>query len=238
MKNIHIQGMGTLATRLAEIQQGLGARGTWHVANEKTSATRHLPPVTLIAASKTVPTEVLEEAIALGITDFGENKVQEAQAKWPALQAKYPHVRLHLIGPLQSNKAKEALELFDVIHTVDREKLVDALVRHQSPATRRQFLIQVNTGEEPQKAGVLPKDLPALINYCRTLTPDPLSLSGLMCIPPVGNPAAPHFALLRKLADRHDLAECSMGMSSDYALAASLGATMVRVGTALFGERV
>jgi pyridoxal phosphate enzyme (YggS family) len=218
--------MDTLATRLAEIQQGLGGR------DQVSGSSLRLPII--VAASKTVSATTLEQAITLDITDFGENKVQEAYEKWPALKAQHPDVRLHLIGALQSNKAKEALALFDVIHTVDRPKLVDALVKAAPDFARHRFLIQVNTGSEPQKAGVLPEDLPALLNYCAEKG---LNISGLMCIPPAATPAAPHFALLKKLADRHGLAELSMGMSSDYAVAARMGATMVRIGTALFGER-
>jgi len=217
--------MDTLATMLAEIQQALKVRGNMPRTRE----------TVLVAASKTVPAEILQQAIALGITDFGENKVQEAEAKWPALRAAHPQLRLHLIGPLQSNKARAALELFDIIHTVDRPKLVDALVKEAPDVKRHQFLVQVNTGREPQKAGVMPEDLPALLLYC---VQKGLKISGLMCIPPSGTPAAPHFALMQKLAARHGLAELSMGMSSDYALAARMGATMVRVGTALFGQRL
>jgi pyridoxal phosphate enzyme (YggS family) len=189
----------------------------------------------LIGASKTQPAQMLEAAIRLGLTDFGENKVQEAYAKWPALTAANPAVRLHLIGPLQSNKAREAVALFDVIHTVDRLKIADALAAAMEKEGRRPaLLVQVNTGEEPQKSGVLPKELPALLAHCDALS---LPIIGLMCVPPDGLNPAPHFALLAKLARRHALPELSMGMSGDYETALRLGATMIRVGTALFGQR-
>jgi pyridoxal phosphate enzyme (YggS family) len=207
--------------------------------------------VTLIGASKTQPTPVLEMAIAHGLRDFGENKVQEAQNKWPALKAAHPGVRLHLIGPLQSNKAADAVALFDVIHTIDREKIADALVAaclkqgislsservgETPPALKAPplFLIQVNTGEEPQKAGVPPREVAALLVHCQKIG---LPISGLMCVPPEGINPAPHFALLKKIADEHGLRELSMGMSGDFETAIRLGSTMVRVGTALFGAR-
>ncbi|MDX2094964.1 MAG: YggS family pyridoxal phosphate-dependent enzyme [Alphaproteobacteria bacterium] len=189
----------------------------------------------LIGASKTQPVALLEEAITLGLTDFGENRVQEAAAKWPALRAKYPNLRLHLIGPLQSNKAAEAVALFDVIHSIDRVKIAEAV----AAACRKQgrhpaLLIQVNTGEEPQKAGVPPRDVAALLAHCRTLG---LPVVGLMCVPPEGENPAPHFALMKKMAAQLGLCELSMGMSSDYETALRLGSTMIRVGTALFGAR-
>jgi len=189
----------------------------------------------LIGASKTQPVAVLEEAIRAGLVDFGENKVQEAQSKWPALKAVYPRVRLHLIGPLQSNKAEDAVALFEVIHTVDRMKIAEALAQackklDKTPA----FLVQVNTGEEPQKAGVTPRDLSALLAHCRAIG---LPITGLMCVPPENENPAPHFALLKKMADTLELRELSMGMSGDFETALRLGSTMVRVGTALFGAR-
>lgn len=189
----------------------------------------------LIGASKSQPIEMLEEAICLGLADFGENKVQEAQGKWPALKAAHPHVRLHLIGPLQSNKAADAVALFDVIHTIDRIKIADALAAAcQKLGKRPQFLIQVNTGEEPQKAGVAPRDVAALLAHCQSLG---LDVVGLMCVPPDAENPAPHFALLAKMAGEQGLPELSMGMSGDYETALRLGATMIRVGTALFGSR-
>ena len=191
--------------------------------------------VVLVGASKTQPLEVLEEAIQLGLTHFGENKVQEAQAKWPVLKAKYPGIRLHLIGPLQSNKAADAVALFDVVETVDREKIADMLVDAMKKQGRQvACYIQVNTGEEAQKGGVKPQALAAFLTYTAQIG---LPVTGLMCIPPADANPAPHFALLKKLADRHGLAELSMGMSSDFAEAIRLGATEVRIGTRLFGER-
>ena len=190
----------------------------------------------LIGASKTQPVEMLEAAISLGLMDFGENKVQEAQAKWPSLKEKHPRVRLHLIGPLQSNKAADAVALFDVIQTLDRPRIADALAAACEKLGKRPvFLIQVNTGEEPQKAGVAPRDAAALLAHCRALG---LPISGLMCVPPDGENPAPHFALMKKMADELGLRELSMGMSGDFETAIRLGATMVRIGTALFGSRV
>ena len=189
--------------------------------------------VRLVAVSKGHERAVVEEALALGVRAFGENRVQEAEAKFAGLRESYPDLRLHLIGPLQTNKAKAALALFDVIETVDRPSLVDALVA-AAPPRPVQFFVQVNTGEEPQKAGVVPADLPALLAYCREKG---LKISGLMAIPPADQPPAPHFALLDELAARHGLPERSMGMSGDYAEGVRQGATEVRVGSALFGER-
>ncbi len=212
---------GSLATRLATLQQqvAMGRR----------------PAATLIGASKNQPADLLEAAIRLGLSDFGENKVQEAYAKWPPLKARHPSVRLHLIGPLQSNKAREAVALFDVVHTVDRIKIADALAEAALKENRTlSYLIQVNTGEEPQKAGVAPRDAAALLAHCRSLG---LSVVGLMCVPPEGENPAPHFALLHAMAQRFCLRELSMGMSGDFETALRLGATMVRVGTALFGAR-
>ena len=175
-------------------------------------------------------------ALDTGHRVFGENRVQEAAGKWPALRARYPDIVLHLIGPLQTNKVKDAVALFDVIETVDREKLARALADEFGRQGKRpDCYIQVNTGEEPQKAGVLPADIDGFIALCR----DELGLPvrGLMCIPPVGEPPAPHFALLAEIAERHDLPVLSMGMSGDYEIAIAIGATHVRVGTAIFGER-
>ena len=220
---------GVLATTLAALQQKLVVAGA-----NPSPVTCHLSPI-LIGASKTQPAELLEAAIRFGLNDFGENKVQEAQAKWPALKARNPQVRLHLIGPLQSNKAADAVALFDVIQTVDRPKIAEALaaacVAH---GKRPDMLIQVNTGEEPHKAGVPPREAAALLAQCRALG---LPVIGLMCVPPAGTSPAPHFALLKKMADGFGLCELSMGMSGDYETALRLGATMVRIGTALFGHR-
>jgi PLP dependent protein len=192
--------------------------------------------VTLVAVSKTHDTAAVSTAIAAGQRVFGENRVQEAQAKYPALKATHPDLVLHLIGPLQTNKVKEAVALFDVIETVDRPKLAEALVREMERAGRRpRCFIQINTGEEPQKAGVLPAAADAFIAECRERWR--LPVDGLMCIPPLDQEPSPHFALLREIARRHTLPGLSMGMSADYEIAIRLGATHVRVGTAIFGER-
>ncbi len=193
-------------------------------------------PVTrLVAVSKTVDEEVIRSALAAGQRLFGENRVQEAQAKFPELKSEYPDLELHLIGPLQSNKVKDAVALFDVIQTLDRVKLADALAaeREKSGKCPRLF-VQVNTGEEDQKAGVLPRETAALIAHARKLE---LPVEGLMCIPPADDDAAPHFALLLKLAREQGLANLSMGMSGDFELAVKFGATHVRVGSAIFGAR-
>ena len=192
--------------------------------------------VTLVAVSKTHDAAAVSTAIAAGQRVFGENRVQEAQAKYPALKATHPDLVLHLIGPLQTNKVKEAVTLFDVIETVDRPKLAEALVREMERAGRRpRCFIQINTGEEPQKAGVLPAAADAFIAECRERWR--LPVDGLMCIPPLDQEPSPHFALLREIARRHTLPGLSMGMSADYEIAIRLGATHVRVGTAIFGER-
>ena len=196
-------------------------------------AGRKAGDVTLIAVSKTRGAEAIAAVIAEGQRDFGENRVQEAAEKWPELRARHPGVRLHLIGQLQSNKAGEAVALFDAIHSVDRPSLVDALARAMDKAGRRpDCFLQVNIGDEPQKGGCAVADLPALVEAARALP-----LAGLMCIPPADVEAAPYFALLAKLARRHGLTGLSMGMSADYETAIMLGATHVRVGTALFGTR-
>ena len=199
------------------------------------AAIKPAPSTRLVAVSKTVPAEGIREALAAGQRLFGENRVQEAQAKFPALKSEFPDLELHLIGPLQTNKVKDAMALFDVIQTLDRVKLADAFAaeRERSGRCPRLFL-QVNTGEEPQKAGVLPRDTAALIAHARKLE---LPLDGLMCIPPAEDDAAPHFAFLAKLARDHGLAKLSMGMSGDFELAVRFGATHVRVGTAIFGAR-
>ncbi len=192
--------------------------------------------VNLVAVSKTHGPEAIEAAIDTGQKIYGENRVQEAEAKWRDLKLRYPDVQLHLIGPLQSNKAALAVGLFDVIETVDRLKLAKALARHMDETGRRpNCFIQVNTGEEPQKAGVLPKDTDAFIDQCRAELN--LPIIGLMCIPPVDEEPALHFALLREIAERNNLTELSMGMSADFETAIQFGATYVRVGTAIFGPR-
>src|SRR5471030_3035763 len=190
------------------------------------------PQTRLVAVSKTVPEVGIREALEAGQRLFGENRVQEAQAKFPALKTAFPDLELHLIGPLQTNKVKEAAALFDVIQTLDRIKLADALA-HERDKTGKcpRLFAQVNTGEEPQKAGILPREVGELIAYARKLE---LPLEGLMCIPPADDDAAPHFAFLAKLARDHGLKNLSMGMSGDFELAVKFGATHVRVGTAIY----
>ncbi len=197
---------------------------------------RDATAVTLVAVSKTHSPETIRAAIIAGQRSFGENRVQEAEAKWPDLRAQFPDLRLHLIGPLQRNKARRALRLFDVIETVDSVRLAAALAEAMAETgVRPDLLIQVNTGEEPQKAGVAPLDADGLIRAC--IDDLALPVRGLMCIPPFGEEPALHFALLREIARRHDLRELSMGMSDDYPVAIRFGATMVRVGSAIFGAR-
>ena len=193
-------------------------------------------PPRLIAVSKTMPAEAVREACLAGHRLFGENRVQEAMAKFPPLRAEFPDLELHLIGPLQTNKVREAVATFDAIQTVDREKLARALATEMSKQGKRlDCYVQVNTGEEPQKAGALPLEADALIRLAR----DELGLPviGLMCIPPAEEEPAPHFALLAKVAARNGLKRLSMGMSGDFEVAAQLGATEVRVGSAIFGAR-
>jgi PLP dependent protein len=192
--------------------------------------------VTLIAVTKTFGPETILPAIAAGHRVFGENRVQEAKAKWPALRNEYSGLEIHLIGPLQSNKAREAVGLFDVIHTVDRASLCGALAKEMDRQGRDpDLLVEVNTGAEPQKAGVLPQDTDAFVRACRETYG--LTIRGLMCIPPLEEAPAPHFALLAKIAKRNGLDWLSMGMSADFATAIQFGATHVRVGSAIFGER-
>lgn len=216
-----------IAERLAEV------RG--RIAEAARRAGRDPAAVTLVAVSKTHPAEAVAAALAAGQRVFGENRVQEAVAKFPALRAARPDLELHLIGPLQSNKAAEAVAHFDVIQSLDREKIARALAKEMERQGRRpRCFLQVNTGEEPQKAGIAPGETDALVALCRDLG---LPLEGLMCIPPLEDPPAPHFALLRKLAERNGLTGLSMGMSGDYETAVELGATHLRVGTAVFGAR-
>jgi pyridoxal phosphate enzyme (YggS family) len=200
------------------------------------AAGRDPAAVHLIAVSKTNPAAAIKPALAAGHRLFGENRVQEAEAKWPDLRAEFPDLVLHLIGPLQSNKVKEAVALFDAIETVDRPKLARALAAEMARTGRRpRCYVQVNTGEEPQKAGVAPAEADTFIALCRDELQ--LPLAGLMCIPPVNEEPSPHFALLDKIARRNGLADLSMGMSADYEIAIAFGATHVRVGTAIFGAR-
>jgi PLP dependent protein len=192
--------------------------------------------VRLVAVSKTFGQEAVEEAIACGQRVFGENRVQEAQAKYPPLRAAHPDLELHLIGPLQTNKVRDAVALFDVIQTVDRPKLAAALAVEMAKSGRRpRCFIQVNTGEEPQKAGILPAEADAFVAAARET--HHLPVDGLMCIPPVDEEPALHFALLREIARRNGVASLSMGMSGDFETAIRFGATHVRVGTAIFGDR-
>ncbi len=200
------------------------------------AANRGAESVQLIAVSKTFDAEAIRPVIAAGQRIFGENRVQEAERKWPPLRAAYPDIKLHLIGPLQSNKAKEAVAFFDAIHTIDREKIARAVAAEMAKQNRTlELFVQVNTGEEPQKAGVMPREAAAFVELCR----DELKLPvrGLMCIPPVDEEPAVHFAFLAKLARELRLSGLSMGMSSDFETAIAFGATYVRVGSAIFGTR-
>jgi PLP dependent protein len=206
------------------------------IARACRDARRDRAAVTLIAVSKTFTADAIMPVIAAGQRVFGENRVQEAKGKWPALISAYPDIALHLIGPLQSNKAKEAVALFDAIHSVDRPSICQALAKEiESQKKHPQLFVQINTGEESQKAGVAPGEADAFLASCRDTYG--LSISGLMCIPPVNEPPAAHFALTAKIAARNGLASLSMGMSADFATAIMLGATHVRVGSAIFGHR-
>ena len=212
--------MSDAATRLDTVRAD--------IARAAKLARRDPAEVTLVAVSKRRSVAEIEALIAAGQRDFGESRVQEAEEKWPALRAAYPHVRLHMIGRLQSNKAADAAALFDVIHSLDRSSLLDALAPTPKPA-----FVQVNLGEEEQKGGVAPGDLAAFLAAVRA---SPVPLAGLMAIPPQGLEPGPFFAFLSELARRHDVTGLSMGMSSDFATAVTLGATVVRVGTALFED--
>ena len=206
------------------------------IARACKDAGRERSSVTLIAVSKTFESDAITPVIAAGQRVFGENRVQEAKAKWPALLSGHPGVKLHLIGPLQSNKAKEAVALFDAIHSVDRPSVCEALAKEIGRQQRMpELFVQLNTGEEPQKAGVAPAEADAFIASCRDKYG--LTISGVMCIPPVDEPPAPHFALSAKIAARNGLKNLSMGMSADFAIAIQFGATHVRVGSAIFGHR-
>jgi len=216
------------ADRLAEIRHRI--RRTERATGRPEGA------VTLVAVSKTFPAEEIAPVIAAGQRVFGENRVQEAKAKWPGLKAATPEIELHLIGPLQSNKAREAVELFDVIHTVDRDRIAEALAAEMRRQGRTpKLLVQVNTGLEPQKAGINPRETAAFVERCRSQ--HGLTIAGLMCIPPAEDAPGPHFALLAKLGQELALPLLSMGMSSDFETAIGLGATHVRVGSAIFGHR-
>ena len=216
------------ATHLSKVREG--------IARACAEAGRDPASVTLVAISKTFGAEAIEPVIGAGQRVFGENRVQEAKAKWPALQARHPGVELHLVGPLQSNKAKEAVALFDAIHSIDRPSLAAALAKEIAKQGRSPTLfVEVNTGAEPQKSGVLPEDTDAFLRSCRETYG--LMIDGLMCLPPAHQAPAPHFALTARIARRNGLALLSMGMSADFLLAIEFGATHVRVGTAIFGER-
>ena len=207
-----------------------------HIAAAARQAGRPDGAVQLVAVSKTFDADAIRPAISAGQRLFGENRVQESQGKWPELKAETPDIELHLIGPLQSNKAADAVALFDVIETVDREKIARAIadeMKRQGKTLR--LYVQVNTGLEPQKAGIAPDDTAAFVDLCRKELG--LSIEGLMCIPPAEENPGPHFALLAKLAEKAGVEKLSMGMSSDYEIAVAFGATSVRVGSAIFGAR-
>ncbi|RUZ83603.1 YggS family pyridoxal phosphate-dependent enzyme, partial [Mesorhizobium sp. M7A.F.Ca.US.003.02.2.1] len=206
------------------------------IAAAEREAGREAGAVTLVAVSKTFDAADIGPVIEAGQRVFGENRVQEAQAKWPDLKDAFPDIELHLIGPLQSNKAREAVALFDVIETVDREKIAAELAKEIAKQGRAPKLyVQVNTGSEPQKAGIEPRDAVAFVARCREV--HGLAIEGLMCIPPADENPGPHFALLEKLSKEADVAKLSMGMSGDYETAIAFGATSVRVGSAIFGTR-
>jgi pyridoxal phosphate enzyme (YggS family) len=199
-------------------------------------ASREPSSVTLVAVSKTFFADAIEPVLAAGHKVFGENRVQEAQKKWPALIASHPGVELHMIGPLQSNKAKEAVALFDAIHSVDRASLCEALAKEIAKQGKRpRLFVEINTGAEAQKAGVLPEEADDFLKRCREVYG--LAIAGLMCIPPAEEAPAPHFALTAKIAKRNGLKLLSMGMSADFPAAIAMGATHVRVGSAIFGAR-
>lgn len=221
---------------MSETEANALARVRAEIAQACRAAGRDPAGVTLVAVSKTFDAPAIEPVIRAGQRVFGENRVQEAKGKWPALKARYPDLALHLVGSLQSNKAKEAVALFDAIHSLDRPSLADALAKEIDRQNRRPLLfVEVNTGSEPQKAGVLPEEADAFIARCRESRG--LSVAGLMCIPPLDEAPAPHFALTAEIARRNGLSLLSMGMSADFAVAIAFGATHVRVGTAIFGTR-
>ncbi|RWF41486.1 MAG: YggS family pyridoxal phosphate-dependent enzyme [Mesorhizobium sp.] len=206
------------------------------IAAAEREAGRNQGAVTLVAVSKTFEAASISPVIEAGQRAFGENRVQEAQGKWPALKHQFPGIELHLIGPLQSNKAKEAVALFDVIETVDREKIAAELAKEIARQGRKPKLyVQVNTGSEPQKAGIEPREAVAFVRRCQEV--HGLAIEGLMCIPPADENPGPHFALLEKLGKEAGVAKLSMGMSGDYETAIAFGATGVRVGSAIFGSR-
>jgi pyridoxal phosphate enzyme (YggS family) len=228
MTAMHTEIQADAPARLASVLKDIG---------EACAKARRAPAeVTLVAVSKTFGADAIAPVLVAGQRVFGENRVQEAMAKWPALKADHPATELHLIGPLQSNKAKEAVALFDAIHSVDRPSLCEALAREIARQGRAPLLFaEINTGGEAQKSGVLPQEADGFLARCHDSYG--LTIAGLMCLPPVGEPPAPHFGLTAKIAQRNGLRLLSMGMSADFALAIAFGATHVRVGTAIFGER-
>ena len=220
--------MNTAPERLATVKS--------HIEAAEKKAKRARAEVTLVAVSKTFDAEHIRPVLAAGQRVFGENRVQEAQGKWPALKADFPGIELHLIGPLQSNKAKEAVALFDCIETVDRDKIAEALAAEiRKQGKHPKLFVQVNTGLEEQKTGINPRGCAAFVERCRAV--HGLKIEGLMCIPPADENPGPHFALLERLAKQSGVAALSMGMSADYELAVALGATHVRVGSGVFGVR-
>jgi len=218
----------TAPARLAEVESRIAAAAR--------AASRDPASIHLIAVTKTLPAEAIVPVLDAGHRVFGENRLQEAKTKWPALRQRFPGIGLHLIGSLQSNKAREAVALFDAIHTIDRPKIAHAVAGEMAKQGKRlKLFIEVNTGEEPQKGGVLPREAAGLVRLCRAELK--LDIAGLMCIPPQDEEAAIHFAFLAKLAEELGLDELSMGMSADFETAIAFGATHVRVGTQIFGER-
>jgi len=220
---------------LPDIRQNLTTVKT-RIEDAAREAGRDPAKINLIAISKTHGADRITDAIVAGQVVFGENRVQESEGKWPGLKAEYPDTFLHLVGPLQSNKVKRAVEMFDAVQTVDRPKLARALAREMDAAGRQlDCFVQINTGEEPQKAGILPADADAFVALCRN--DFALPIIGLMCIPPIDEEAGLHFGLLSEIARRNGLEQLSMGMSGDFETAVRFGATHVRVGTAIFGQR-
>jgi pyridoxal phosphate enzyme (YggS family) len=223
-----VTAAATIDSRLADVRHA--------IVRACADAGRAAGSVTLVAVSKTFGVDAIEPVIAAGQRVFGENRVQEAKAKWPALRDRHPGIELHLIGPLQSNKAREAVALFDAIHSLDRASLAEALAKEIARQGRSPLLfVEINTGGEPQKAGVLPEAADDFLRDCRDKYG--LKVAGLMCLPPADEPPAPHFALTAKIARRNELNLLSMGMSADFPAAIAMGSTHVRIGTAIFGGR-
>jgi pyridoxal phosphate enzyme (YggS family) len=223
-------------TSTASVVESPLAKVRGEIARACAQAGRDPATVTLVAIAKTFGAAAIEPVIAQGQRVFGENRVQEAKAKWPPLRERYGGLELHLVGPLQSNKAKEAVAMFEAIHSLDRPSLAEALAKEIAKQGRKPALfIELNTGAEPQKSGVLPEQADGFVAACRNRYA--LEIAGLMCLPPAGEAPAPHFALTAKIARRNGLAFLSMGMSADFPIAIQFGATHVRVGTAIFGER-